>query len=257
MTRATLLSRIRRVWAIVGSVAFIGFTGWCLIAYRASSDAQSALTSGSGVSVAAAGDGWTFTPASPSEPRVNLLFLPGALVDPAAYAPLLHRVAAAGYPARLVPLPWRGAFGRADGEDFLGALRSTMAAVPGTWVIAGHSRGGKIAATLARNPGPRVAGLILLGTTHPRDFSLAGIPLAVAKIYGTSDGVAPAHDVLERQALLPPDTRWTAIEGANHSQFGYYGFQPGDHWAGISREEQQAQTLRAVLDLLDVVRRGT
>jgi hypothetical protein len=34
------------------------------------------------------------------------------------------------------------------------------------------------------------------------------------------------------------------IEGGNHSQFGWYGFQPGDRWASISREEQQAVVVR-------------
>jgi hypothetical protein len=37
------------------------------------------------------------------------------------------------------------------------------------------------------------------------------------------------------------------IDGGNHSQFGYYGFQLGDHRATVSRAEQQAQTIRALL----------
>lgn len=41
------------------------------------------------------------------------------------------------------------------------------------WVIAGHSRGGVIAATLARDGFPSLAGVVLIGTSHPRDFALA------------------------------------------------------------------------------------
>ena len=243
--------RIRRVWATLGSIAFVGFLLWCLIAYRASAEARAGLITDSLVSVSA-GDGlWSFAPAYPREPTVRVLFLSGALVDPEAYAPLLHALAAHGYPGYLLALPWRGAFGRADGEDFLEHVRSVVDTIPGAWVIAGHSRGAKIAALLVRQPTPRMIGLILLGSTHPRDFSLADTRLAVTKIYGTADGVAPAAKVLANASLLPVGTRWIPIEGGNHNQFGYYGFQPGDSWASISRADQQAATLGAMLLALE------
>jgi pimeloyl-ACP methyl ester carboxylesterase len=245
---------IRRIWATLGSIAFIGFVLWCLVAYRASAEAKAGLNSDALVTVARGDGWWTFSPARPLEPPLTLLFLAGALVDPEAYAPLMHQVAAHGHPAHLIALPWRGAFGRADGEDFLDALRSFMDTIPGRWVVAGHSRGAKIAALLARQPTPRMAGLILLGTTHPRDFSLADTRLTVTKIYGTRDGVAPADKVLANASLLPPATTWVPIEGGNHHQFGYYGFQPGDRWASVSRMEQQAQTLAAMLSALGRVR---
>ena len=246
-----LLQRIRRVWAILGSVAFVGFVLWCLIAYRAAPSAQAALVSDSLVTISQGPNSWTFTPAHPRDPPVRVLFLAGALVDPTAYAPLLHQVARHGYPAYLHALPWRGAFGRADREDFLDQMRSFTDTVPGLWVIGGHSRGAKIAALIARQPTPRMAALILLGSTHPRDFSLADSRLAVTKLYGTADGVASATDVLANAALLPANTRWVPVEGGNHNQFGYYGFQPGDHRASITRAEQQAVTLAAILAALD------
>ena len=40
------------------------------------------------------------------------------------------------------------------------------------------------------------------------------------------------------------------IEGGNHTQFGWYGRQLRDRPATISREEQQARTLEALLDVL-------
>lgn len=251
-----LWPRIRRIWATLGSIAFIGFVLWCLIAYRASADARVALVGDSTVTVTRGEGWWSFTPASPREPPVSLLFLSGALVDPEAYAPLLRRIAAEGNAAHLLALPWRGAFGRADGEAFRDDVRSFMDTIPGPWVIAGHSRGAKIAALLARQPTPRMTGLILLGTTHPRDFSLADSRLSITKIYGTADGVAPPDRILAHASLLPPTTTWVPIEGGNHNQFGHYGFQPGDRWASISRPEQQAQTLSAMLAALEASRSG-
>ena len=49
---------------------------------------------------------------------------------------------------------------------------------------------------------------------------------------------------------LPPHTKWVTIDGGNHSQFGYYGFQLGDRSATISREAQQEATRQALSDTL-------
>ena len=45
---------------------------------------------------------------------------------------------------------------------------------------------------------------------------------------------------------LPEDANEYVIDGGNHSGFGYYGQQKGDHVAGISPKEQQ----EAVVDAL-------
>lgn len=240
---SALLQRIRRIWATLGTIAFVGFVTWCLIAYRASPTARAGLLTDSLVTVTPGSGYWLFSPLAPRVPPVRLVFLSGALVDPVAYVPLLHAVAARGFAVYLFALPWRGAFGRADGDEFQDRIRSFMDTLPGAWVVAGHSRGAKIAALLARQPTTRMTGLILLGSTHPRDFSLADTRLAVTKVYGTKDGVAPEGAVLAKAAHLPPSTHWVAIEGGNHNQFGYYGFQPGDHFATITRGAQQAATL--------------
>ncbi|MGA7615916.1 MAG: alpha/beta hydrolase [Thermoanaerobaculia bacterium] len=68
----------------------------------------------------------------------------------------------------------------------------------------------------------------------------AGIELPVTKIYATNDGVAPSAKVLANRSLLPETTKWVAIEGGNHSQFGNYGHQLFDGKASISREKQQS-----------------
>jgi hypothetical protein len=46
------------------------------------------------------------------------------------------------------------------------------------------------------------------------------------------------------------------IDGANHSQFGWYGFQPGDRLAEINRAEQHRLTIEAVMNALREVAQG-
>jgi hypothetical protein len=45
--------------------------------------------------------------------------------------------------------------------------------------------------------------------------------------------------------------QYVIIEGGNHAQFGDYGPQPGDNQATISRADQQAQTVEAVVKFLE------
>ncbi|RZK56576.1 MAG: hypothetical protein EOO87_05140 [Pedobacter sp.] len=92
--------------------------------------------------------------------------------------------------------------------------------------------------------------LILIGTTHPRDISLTDVKIPILKIYGSKDGVADEKSILENKSKLPVDARLVKIEGANHAQFGYYGFQLGDNSATISRTEQQELTLKHILNFV-------
>ena len=237
----------------LGLAATAVFAVWSLIAYRASGAAREATRSGAAVRVAAEEGWWSFTPAaSPTAATPGLLFFPGALVDPIAYAPLARAAAEAGFPARLVLVPRRGAFGGADDPRVFGRAREAMreSGAPARWVIAGHSRGGVIATDLAASGEPGIAGVVLIGTSHPRDVSLSGLAVPVTKIVGTRDGLASPDEVRANRALLPESTRWVWIDGGNHSQFGSYGFQPGDWPATISREAQQRRTVAAILDTL-------
>lgn len=96
------------------------------------------------------------------------------------------------------------------------------------------------------NPG-LIDRLILMGTTHPRDFSIAGLKIPVMKLFGSNDGVADVKGVNDNKSNLPPLTKYILIKGGNHSQFGYYGFQFGDDKAEISREKQQQIILDNIL----------
>ena len=247
-----LWPRIRRIWITAGLLFTAVFVGWSLLAFRATAAAHAALGSDALVVVEETELGWSFRPASRAAGTApaNLLFLPGGMVDPAAYAPVAREVAAAGHTVLLLRLPWRGAFGQADGPDFVETVRGAMDRLPGPWVLAGHSRGGAIASGIAHAGAPRLAGLVLLGTTHPRDVSLAHLHYHVAKVYGTADGIAPAAKVRANAPLLPAGTQWVELAGANHSQFGAYGFQPGDHRAEMDRATQRARIVAVLLEAL-------
>ncbi len=118
------------------------------------------------------------------------------------------------------------------------------------WIVAGHSVGGVLASEVARDHGSQLAGMVLIGTSHPRDFDLSSLSIDVTKVSATNDGLASEAEIKANAKKLPPQTHWVVIDGGNHSQFGYYGFQLGDHRATISRSVQQAQTTQALLDAL-------
>ena len=241
---------IRVVWVGLG----IAFFAYMVLSYSARGVADSVLESADRVQVIEDDGTISFLPRG-GERRTPLLFLPGGLVEPAAYAPLLRRVAESGHAALLVRLPSLGgrhAVGARGRREAVDRALATLSILPPErrWVVAGHSLGGLLAAMVAREAPDRIAGLALLGTTHPRDFSLADAPYPVVKVFGTRDGIAPVERMRGNAAMLPSHTRWVAIEGGNHSQFGYYGFQLFDRRARITREDQQDRIAAALLELL-------
>jgi pimeloyl-ACP methyl ester carboxylesterase len=249
------LRRIRRIWAVLGSAAFVIFTGWSVIAYRASSIAHEALQSDAQVQVTRTEDAWTFIPKGQHAQPTSLLLFPGALVSPVAYAPLARAIAIAGFSATILKLPRRGAFGGADDPQLFARARALMTASggPNAWVVAGHSRGAVVATQLAATRPKGLAGLVFIGSSHPRDVSLAGLDIPVAKIVGTRDGLASPDEVNANRPNLPASTHWVWIEGGNHSQFGWYGFQPGDYPARIPAADQRAAMIKAVVEMMHAV----
>lgn len=244
------LRKLRTIWVISGAVFTAVFIGYNLISFRPSSAARAAATSDRRVEVARAGDVIHFTPAG--TPRAGaIVFFAGALVDPAAYAPLLRRIAEHGHTAVAIGLPARVAPTRRHEREAIGRAISVMEAAPGRrWVVAGHSKGGAIAAILARDRPESLAGLLLVGTSHPRDFDLSALDVPVVKVFGTRDGLASEPEIREFATNLPEHARFVEVDGANHAQFGHYGRQIGDRRAEISREAQQDALLVETLALL-------
>jgi len=234
--------RIRVLWAAGGTLALVTFTTWMALAYRASDTAIAAHAGDAFVEVVAGPDADNYRPRRGERSRARLLFIPGALVDPAAYAPLARVIASVGYRVTVIRQPLRGAFGAGeDGRE----LQRTAAAAGGTlasgcWVLAGHSRGAAVAARVARASPAGVVALVVMGSRHPVEFSLASFAGEVVRISADRDGLATPERLAATRANLPAGAREVVIAGGNHSQFGYYGFQPGDRPAIIERDEQTA-----------------
>lgn len=243
--RKTIFKWIRRIYVLLGATLFFG-----MIAGSQSTGFDNAVfISDNTVLVVRDGGLLTFSPRRIS-PSTALLFLPGAMVDPNAYAPMARAVAERGYRASILSLPLR----LAPTEGSVAGVMEKAAKIIESdvsiqhWVIAGHSKGGKLAARFAHDHPSLLNGLILIGTSHPdQKFDLSHFQLDVTKIYATHDGLASPEEVEANRKFLPVKTHFVRIEGGNHTQFGYYRFQLGDRVATINRQKQQQHLVKAVL----------
>jgi pimeloyl-ACP methyl ester carboxylesterase len=237
--------RIRIAWATAGVL----FTVWILWSMQAHGVPANVRVSSVTVTVTDRGAWTSFMPQGTAADRKALVFLPGGGVDPDAYLPFVRAVADAGWPSALVHLPWRTAFTDASQIEVWRRVNDVRA----SWgsarpiVLGGHSRGGMFTVLFASRYPEDLAGLLLIGTTHPRDHDLSSLRIPILKVSGTRDCVADLKDSKANAAKLPPQAVWTTIIGANHAQFGYYGSQLGDCRATISREDQQRQLVEEVL----------
>jgi pimeloyl-ACP methyl ester carboxylesterase len=236
-------------WVLIGVVAAVllalaGFTIWAYTPLGPMPEALAALQSDDQVQVEN-GSWLTFRPTG-SQPDTGLILYPGGRVDYRSYAPLAREIARKGYTVVIAPMPFNLAvFGAERASDVIAAHPEIQ-----RWTIGGHSLGGAMAANYIYGHPDAVSGLALMAAYPAGNTSLADRELNVASIYGTQDGVASVAEVRAAEPLLPPGTEWMAVDGGNHAGFGWYGPQPGDDVASISREKQQAQTVEAIVALL-------
>ena len=240
----------RKVLRICFPLFGLSFTAWMIWGYQSVDLPDGTLYSNSAVRAFDNGVTIHFQPRHTKRPT-GIIFLPGGMVDPTAYAPLVKNVAAAGHPAYLLRLPLRCACTDSLINTLFSQISELIKANPETrWFLAGHSRGAMLAARYARESQTNLAGLILIATTHPRDFDLSNLPLKITKISGANDGIASPADIRANARLLPPHTTFHEIPGANHVQFGYYRHQLLDGTPSITRQQQQAELLKLVRQAL-------
>lgn len=221
-----------------------GFTLWASLPYGPLPEALQAMESDSAVTIQ--DEPWLIFRPQNNPPQTGLILYPGGRVDPKAYAPLARSIASRGYLAVIVPMPLNLAVfapGRAS------EVIETFSEIE-SWAIGGHSLGGVMAANFVKNHPDSVDGLLLLASYPASSDDLSSYPLKVTSIYATLDGFTSLEDISASRANLPVSTLWVEIDGGNHSQFGWYGFQKGDNEATISREAQQKQVISSTMELL-------
>lgn len=231
--KTTKKQRLLRVAAVLAAVVVLlagAFFWYVSDYYRAEDVALAVLSDGSGITVE---DNLTvLAPSVPGDTAV--VFYPGAKVEATAYLPLLDKLRQNGLTCILVDMPFHMAIFDVN------AAQDVMAQFPEYrhWYIAGHSMGGAMASQFAAGHPDEIDGLILLGSYIYGDYP----PADTLTVYGSlNQSVEDKLDYTENVV---------EIQGGNHAQFGNYGPQKGDAPATISAEEQQAQTVEAILQFI-------
>jgi len=187
-------------------VSILGLFIWSKTGtYPAGPVATNALESSQSVYVSQ--DGWiVFSPAR--ETKAGLIFYPGGLVEPQAYAPVLHRIAQDGVLVVIIPMPFNLAI------FDTGAANDVIAYYPSieTWFLAGHSLGGAAASIFADNNPSAIAGLALWDSYPPDSADLSDNVLPAISIFGTTNGVPNTDNFEQKQNLLPDTTTFGPID---------------------------------------------
>jgi hypothetical protein len=225
--------------------------------YPASPVAVAAMRSADGVRVSDRLTWFEMTPTARDDdgqevrPTTGLVFVPGARVDPRAYAHVLRPLARAGYLVAVVKDPFGVAFVDPGHPGRVMRAHPEIA----QWVVGGHSLGGVTAASFAdeqATPGDApVAGLVLWAS-YPAG-RLERTDLTVTSISAELDGLSTPAKVDAAKPKLPPATTHVVVPGAVHSWFGDYGDQPGDGTPTGDRAEAQAEITRATRAVLAAV----
>ncbi len=226
---------------LVGMIFFITIIWYVNDYYHADENVQIYLQEKGAVSATEMSDGLYLD--GPGD-NAAMIFYPGAKVEYTAYLPLLSDLAERGIDCFLIKMPCNLAFfGQNKAKKIMDSYEYDH------WYLSGHSLGGAMAASYASGHLESLNGLVLLAAYPTK--SLKSDSFSVLSIYGSEDGVLNMEKVEEGKSQMPADYTEICIEGGNHAQFGNYGEQKGDHTAGISRKEQQKQTVDAILDLME------
>jgi pimeloyl-ACP methyl ester carboxylesterase len=190
-------------------------------------------------------DPWiTFQPRD-VDPVAGVIFYPAARAEPAAYAPILHALAARGFLVVMTPMPLNLAI---LAPERAGRVMARFSGIR-YWIVAGHSLGGVAAATFAASHERELAGLMLWAATPGsfRDLSNSGI--AVLSIFATGDALTTPADIERSRKRLPIATHFVPIEGGDHWSFGNFAIKRPPE--SISRESQKALILDAAQSFLE------
>jgi hypothetical protein len=232
---------------LVVIVILVGFVVWAETPLGPMSEAYEALQSDSTV-IVSVGNWLIFSPLS-SNASKGFIIYPGGRVDYRSYAPVARAIAAEGYLCVIVSMPLNLAvFGVNIASEVIESNPQIS-----SWAIGGHSLGGTMAAQYAYDNPLKIQGLVLWAAYPSSGTNLTKQTLLVTTIYGTNDGLVTSSEIESSLKLLPTNTVRVEIAGGNHAQFGWYGEQPGDNDAMITRISQQSQIINATVQLLNKI----
>ena len=226
---------------VVVLIGAIGLVGWATVSAQEATERAVEVLQENGVQRE---DGrLVFRPDSPVDK--GLIYYPGGLVDPEAYAVTAQGIAEAGYLVVIPKMPLNLAFtgiNRADG------IRTDFPEIE-SWVVGGHSLGGAMAAEYAKNNVDNLDGLIMFASYPANYEDFIDFPIPILTIIGSKDTGS-----LEQNAfyeVISDSASRFIIDGGNHRQYADYTVQQGDGIATISASEQQDQIIMATIDFLD------
>ncbi|TXK13897.1 alpha/beta hydrolase [Microbacterium hatanonis] len=199
-----------------------------------------AVRSDPAISVADDGAGIVLAPADGGS-DVGLVFIPGAKVDPWAYAAKLSRLVADDGVTVVITRPWLNlAFFDPRPLDTFTSLAPDVEA----WAVGGHSLGGVRACQLA----PDADALVLFASYCANDLTGSGLP--VLSLAGSDDGLSTPQKIADAKGELPAGAEFVEIAGASHASFGDYGPQAGDGTPTISDADMTAALTDAIAPFL-------
>lgn len=226
---------------------------------------------GDGVQVHQISNGRVFLP---NGSRLGLVYVPGALVDSRAYAPLCRDIARRSSCAVvLLDFPLRMAY--------LGPSRISQAISEvqrlqsiSRWVVGGHSLGGTVAIKVlldqrskSQNKGdkaaaffePELVGVVLHASYNNMGYTRKPLPedIPVLQVLAENDELISKDNMEKFKSGLPlSKTVIVHIEGGNHAGFGQYGPLPHklqgkvDGLCTIGLEKQNTQAADATIKFL-------
>ena len=163
------LTTFWKVFRVVWIFAGITVTYWFFDSFNAKGVGPLTMASNATLEVIESDETIVFKPRQASA-DVGLLFFHGGGVEPVAYAPLIRAVAEQGYLATIIKLPYRFAPHDIHQYDAINRAKNFIKknSQVNQWLIAGHSKGAKLAALFIDANPNAVDALILIGTSHPR-----------------------------------------------------------------------------------------
>ncbi len=221
------------------TVCICACTFWSSRYYPAEESALTYLESSDTVTVTHENGVYFFD--SPSEDTA-MIFYPGALVQPEAYAPLLRKIADNGVDVFLAEMPFRFAFLGVNEADGITDTHSYD-----HLYMCGHSIGGCMASYYCARSSANISGIIFLASFPATKLD---DDLGALSIYGSEDSVLSMKSYEKHRINFNDNSSELVIEGGNHAQFGAYGEQRRDGTASISSEKQQRITVDAITDFI-------